>query len=863
MSFQNEKLQEFLKYFEKQIIQGRKILKTGNHRWADKLLTNLYFEIKKTDWINPQKKDQLYTAINNSWDKYLQSLVQQNKEDLTFDVIKYYDSYNRYFGFLAKQGNYYELIRHGKDLIKSYINHPGISITGLIKFINSLSDLIKDEGNYHELLEYQILKIYLLKSVSLSTNYYFSMNFLWEFLSKVEPSKRSLLLYIFLENIGISFQLKENPEEFIREIRNIMKIKLSPELKNEFSLLLRIKIDENNFSRIFTDLENLLMYLNDIGESRWILSLIENFFIKVTQYNNLDDAVEFIRKYIHFLIERNRFEISFNVYEFLGEYFKEHVKDTYNFLLIEHWSDACNNFRDLKEKKYLLRSLEELQQCISTPSNSKQIFHCFHISDFIWRLKTEFFTSEKFEFWNMMFYRAFFEEKDLNLCEKIIKFLPKKIQPLLTNLQELQDNLEQVQESVVFLDQQNERLHSIFNEKQNALIKNLSIRIKDNGEIGFYGKFDDSQEFQDVIKDEYWNDVYLLKIYNNLFWNREVETDLSIIEFGRLLYLMLPRKLRQLFSKLNVEDLDYVPQIYLILDKMTIPFDLINDGDGIFSLKFSIGYSIGEPNLNKIISEAPILPLNQSKQKKYNTLVIGCLNLMLPSKWDDAIQKNVLMYPFNEGVKELNHIIQYFNESSFIDQITYLVQENITRDKFLNNVSSGNYDIIHIIGNLFYSETNPKNSFFLTNDYQIVSISDIINVLKANLNHKKSFICFNVRFLNLLGNKLHSNLIDFSEIFRNFDQNEITGMIVRNNSIFNEDTRYLLSYIYNNLTGGFNQGVSLLKGRQIYLLNKVIPNNEKAGKELKNINMQKDVSEEILIDLNSFLLFGEPWKMLE
>lgn len=862
MSFQNEKSQIFLKYFEKQIIQGRKLLKAGNHRWADKLLTNLYFEIKKADWINLQKKDQLYAIINNSWDKYLQSLVQQNKEDFTFDVIRYYDSYNRFFGFLAKQGNYYEVIRLGKDLVKSYINQPNISIPGLIKFINSLSDLIKDEGNYHELLKYQIITIYLLKSVSLSATYYFSMNFLWEFLKNVEPSKRSLLLYIFLENIGISYQLKENSEDFVREIRNIMKIKLSPELKNEFSLLSRIKIDENNFSRVFTDLESLLMYLNDIGESRWILSLIENIFIKIIQYNNLDDAVEYVRKYIHFLIERNRFEISFNIYKFLGEYFKEHIKEDYNFSLIEHWSDACKHFRGLKENKYLLRSLEELQQSISTPTELKQIFHYFHLSNFIWRLKTEFLTSEKFEFWNMIFYRAFFEEEDLNLSEMIIKFLPKKIQPLLTNLQELLNNFKQVQESIVFLDQKNERLPPIFNEKKNAKIIILSIRIKNNGEIRFYGKFDDSQEFQDVIKDEYWNDTYLTKIYNDLFWNKKVKTDLNTIDFGRLLYLMLPRKLKLLFLKLNIEDLDYVPQIYLILDNMTIPFDLINDGGGIFSLKFSIGYSIGEPNLKRIISEKEILSLSQPKQKKYNALVIGCLNLMLPSKWDDIAQKNVLMYPFNAGVKELNHIVQYFNESSFIEQITYLVKENITYDKFLNNITSGNYDIIHIIGNLFFSETNPKNSFFITSDYQIVSISDINNALKANLNHKKSFICFNVRFLNLLGNNLQSNLIVISEIFRNFDQNEITGMIVRNNSIFNEDTRYLLSYIYNNLTGGFNQGVSLLKGRQIYLLNKVKPKSEQE-EELKSINMQQDISEETLIALNSFLLFGKPWKMLE
>lgn len=205
MLSQNEKSQEFFKNFEKQIIQGRKLLKLGNHKWADKLFTKLYLDIQKADWINLQKKDQLNEILNNSWDKYIQYLVAQTEEGTIFDVIKYYDSYNRYFGFLAKQGKYYELLHHGKNLIKSYIYQPDISINGLTKLVNSLSNIMKDEGNYYELLKYQILSIYLQKSFSPSTLYYFSMNYLWEFLKKIEPSKRPLLLYIFLENIGISY----------------------------------------------------------------------------------------------------------------------------------------------------------------------------------------------------------------------------------------------------------------------------------------------------------------------------------------------------------------------------------------------------------------------------------------------------------------------------------------------------------------------------------------------------------------------------------------------------------------------------------------------------------------------------------
>jgi len=289
-----------------------------------------------------------------------------------------------------------------------------------------------------------------------------------------------------------------------------------------------------------------------------------------------------------------------------------------------------------------------------------------------------------------------------------------------------------------------------------------------------------------------------------------------------------------------------------------IPFDLIHDGSWFFSLKYSIGYSLGIPTLKGISSETSVLPLDQSKQKKYNALVIGCLNLMLPSKWDDTTQKNVLMYPFNEGVEELNLCIHYFNDSDYIDQMAFFVQEMVTRENFLNNINSGNYDIIHIIGNLFYSENNPKNSYFITNDYHIVSISDIINAVKTNLNHKKPFFFFNVRFFDQLGNQLQSILKIISEIIQNFNQNEITGIFVRILSDFNDNTRQLILNIYNNLTNGFSQGISLLKARQKILLNKVVLNANQ-----KEIDIQQEMNVESIIALNSFLLFGKPWKMLE
>lgn len=64
--------------------------------------------------------------------------------------------------------------------------------------------------------------------------------------------------------------------------------------------------------------------------------------------------------------------------------------------------------------------------------------------------------------------------------------------------------------------------------------------------------------------------------------------------------------------------------------------------------------------------------------------------------------------------------------------------------------------------------------------------------------------------------------------------------------------------MYNNLTDGFSQGISVLKARQKILLNKVTSNVDQ-----KEIDIQQDMNVESIIAFNSFLLFGKPWKMLE
>jgi len=47
----------------------------------------------------------------------------------------------------------------------------------------------------------------------------------------------------------------------------------------------------------------------------------------------------------------------------------------------------------------------------------------------------------------------------------------------------------------------------------------------------------------------------------------------------------------------EIKSLNVTPEIYFILDEMTIPFELVYDNN-FFLLKYSIGYIIGEPPIS-------------------------------------------------------------------------------------------------------------------------------------------------------------------------------------------------------------------------------------------------------------------------
>ncbi|MFX0003372.1 MAG: hypothetical protein ACFFAA_03480 [Promethearchaeota archaeon] len=851
----------FLTNFQNKIITARKLLYAANHLWASKMLDDLSFEIAKNDWLDIQKKHQLIMIISNSWWMYLNSLIKHKEGKIDIDLIRYIDAYNRFFSFLSKLDDFYLFNNFCTNLLQDFVRMENLSQIGITKFINSFSAKLHERDDFQRLFELQILQIFLRKSVVPSEYFHLSMQSIGKTIFNIEPGKRALFIYILLESVCLKYKLMEDSAEFVRLINKILINRLPGYLKNEFSSVSRISINERSFNTILVELEELIYYLNDISEYSWIIIFIRNIFFKMQEYQSYADAVTYIRKFIYFSISRNRFEIAYEIYDFLEDLFMYKTDLSYDNTLIELWVEACKKFVDMKEKKYLLQSLEKLNNHLKLPQTKSQIFHYFYTSNILWQFKSMFFSLEQRDFWRMIFYRALFEEQNFDIARKILPFLDEDLSKKLTDLNGLSTETESMKKEIyTFEDQPNQEklLHKDFS------IKQIILRINSDGMISYRIISADNEIVQGTITNEFWNDSQLIEIYNELFYESEYKKyNFNLKDFGELLYIFLPKLIRDFFKTFKIESLNITPQIYFILDNMTIPFDLIYDNN-FFLLKYSSGYKIGDVPLDGVSFDdaKSNLPITKATNNEINVLIIESINSTNPVKWNEKTKQKELIYPFPAGAEELNYIINFFNQRNEINQIATLIEGNSTRENIISNLSADLYHIIVFVGNVFYSKWSPKNSFFLTNDNQILTFNEIKHILSQKSLKTQPLLFFNSQVYDIEGKKLRNTLRTFGDIVAQFDYNKITGIVSKNYPIFNDETKQIISNFFVNFFNNNSQGVSLLRARQQSIANKM----EKLVEE----QMMKQTAElgTTHIDLrsslaiSSYLLFGKPWKKI-
>ncbi|MFX1406792.1 MAG: hypothetical protein ACFFBW_07550 [Promethearchaeota archaeon] len=861
MTVDLERKKDFLENFQKYVIQGRKLLQSANHRWADRLFTELYFEIEKNEWLGIQRKHQLIMIISNSWWMYINSLTKGINSQAEMDIIRYIDAYKRFFSFLSRLDDFYLFNNFATNLLRSFIGFENLSQKGITKFINSFCAKVSERGEYLKLIELQLLLMFLRKSVIPQEFFHFSMETLGRTLFKLEPAKRALFLYIFLENVNINYQLIDDSDEFIKIMSKILVNRIPSYLKTEFSNLGRITINQRNFNFILNDLEDLIQYLNYIGENVWIAVIIKNLFYKIERFQSFGDAVTYIRKFIDYAIARNRFEIAFEIYDFLEDIFLSKTDLGYDNILIELWVEACKKFVEMKEKKYLLQSLEKLNTHLKTPQTNAQIFHYFYTCNLLWKFKSMFFSLEQRDFWRMMFYRALFEEKDYDLARKICPYLDKNIGSQIVDPSILFRESQELQKEIYsFKNEEN------FSELETMafIIKQIIFRINSDGLISFRMISQDNAMLEGKISDEFWNDAQINEIYYDLFNLNEVKKfDFTLKEFGKLLYIFLPKKIRYFFKHFEIKALDFVPEIYFILDQMAVPFEMIYDNN-FFLLKYSIGYIIGEPPLGGVTFgyEDSLEEQAAVKKNKFNVLIIECTNSKNPLKWNEESKSKEIVFPFTAGINELNYIIEFFNNREEIDQFTILSGDYSTKENILSKILESNNHIIHFVGNIFYSKWNPQDSFMITNDNEILTFRSINKAIEQNQYINETLLFFNSQVFDVKGEKLQNVLRPFGEIAQNFNYNKITGIISRNYPIFDDETKEISANFYIHLFKNYSQGIALLKARQECMAKKMTKLVEEKFQTLSEEEGIINIDLESSLAISSYILFGKPWKTI-
>ncbi len=844
---------QFLSTFQNKIAQARKLLLSANHLWADKVFQDLYLEIEKKDWLDVQKKRQLITVISNSWWMYLNSLIQR-KEDgsVKIDLVRYIDAYKRFFSFLSKLEDFYYFNSFSTLLLKTFINLENLSESGISKFINAICVKVKEKGDNLKIIELQLLLVFLRKNVVPTDFYHYSMQLFGKILLKIDPEKRPLFLYVFLENINLNYQLLDVSQDFVQEIVKLLSNRLPNYLKVEFAQLARISINERNYPAIQSELEDLIYYLNNVGEHAWIIPIIRNLYAKIKEYQSFGDAISYIRKFVDFALSRNRFQIAFEIYDFFEDLLVEQTDLGYDNVLIELWVEACKRFVDMKENKYLLQSLEKLNTHLKLPQNiNAQLYHYFYTCNYVWQFKSMFFSLESRDFWRMMFYRALFEEMDFDLAGKILPYLEKNLSAQLIDLQTLYKETELLKNQIYSLDGASET-----KLPPNFLIKQLILRIDAKGTISYRMISLENAILDGTVANEYWNDAQILDLYKEIFSeNPEKSYKFSLLDFGKLMFIFLPRQVRAIFKQFKIASLNIIPQIYFILDKMTIPFELIYDSN-FFLLKYSIAYNIGDPPLGGVAFDQTTQEelLVKHTKKTFNVLIIDAISSSNPIKWNEESKTKEPIFPFEAGMNEFSFIMNFFNNREEINQINVLSGANNTKENVLLNLSQGPYHIIHFVGNLFYSKLSPKNSFFSTYDNNIVTFNEIRTALYQNNSKIQPFLLFNAQIYNMKGKKKRNTLKPFGEIIAQFDFDRITGIIARNYPLFDEATKQLIANVYINLFNQRSQGVALLKARQEFMAKHMIESGESQPKPNKE--------ERKAIVTSSLFLCGKPWKKL-
>ncbi len=830
----SKKTQSFTEFVKNQLVIGQKLLRQGSHGWAETTFESILLTLERQKDMSAKNKEYVRSLVVQAWQARIQDLGRDQSPDKWIFLV---DAYHHILFLLFQNNSFKEIAKLCQSLVLSLISQEEISRETLASILDPVSEFLLKGGFRREALEVQLAMMLIRGSAKSSETLQNLLQYLAGIVLKLGVNFRPIFFYVLFDNATDFFKLdasrdarNELVELLIDTCRNAVSLDIRDAMAQTSKFVTRFQIQD-----VKDDFVKLVQKLEILNEFDWAFGIIRNYSRLLIENGLVEEALTLSQEFSEFSIRRGFYQFGFQGYGLIGKALADQGKKNE---LVSLWYGAARMFARSQQADLLNESIKKIDEYLDPPQafgNSQPYFETYNE---IWNLKSRLGQTTEVDFWKMAFYRALFEERDLEVAKFAWKSLPDAYKSKCHPTGQIEDAIANLPRAPV-----GKISHT-----------RLVIRLVDQQDVDIYCTSPKSEEYLEIHSPEPWNSAELEEIFSQLITRQR---DLELMMFGRLIYLNLPAEVRRTIRSFKAESVQAQPHLLFIMDKFSLPVGLIHDGTSFLNLKFAVSSLIGPTSLRGM-SE---MTQDNPAAEKLRLLFVANLNVKDPRIWDEKTHKEEPLYCLSETEGEVNDLIQFTQKYSSVESISYLIGTQATKDKILATIRELQPHILHYAGILFYVEENPGESYLLAPDGKVISLEEIFQVFEEF--PVRPLLVLNVKLVNKKGEFIFNAGYEAGQLGSLQSKYFLTGVLTRFAPIFNADSLALFKGFYDCLLSRKvpEIGTALLKGGQQLVADKALQQATTMSKTLddkdsKVIHFGGDLT------AASFLLFGLPWRKL-
>ncbi len=813
---------------------GQKLLRQGSHGWAEIAFEEILLSLERQKDLSAKNKDYVRSLVIQAWQARIQDLGRDQSPDKWIFLV---DAYHHVLFLLFQNNSFKEIAKICQSLVLSLISQKEISRETLASILDPVSEFLLKGGFRREALEIQLAMMLIRGAAKSSDTLQKLLQYLASIVLKLGLNFRPIFFYALFDNATDFFNLQadrsarnELVSSLIETCRNAVSLDIRDAMGQTSKFIHRFQIQEvkDNFVKLIQKLEIL-------NEFDWAFGIIRNFARLLIENGLTEEALNLSQEFSEFSIRRGFYQFGFQGYSLIGNALATQGKKTE---LVSLWYGAARMFARSQQADLLNESIKKIDEYLDPPPTFANSVSYFSTYNEIWNLKSRLGQTTEADFWKMIFFRALFEERDLDIAKFAWKCLPDAFKSKCHPTGQIEEAVANVPKTPV-----GKITHT-----------RLVIRLVEQQEVDIYCTSPKSDEYLEIHSPEPWNSMELEEIFSQIIAHQR---EMELLMFGRLIYLNLPAEVRRTIRSFKAESVQVQPHLLFIMDRFSLPVGLIHDGTSFLNLKFALSSMIGPTSLRGM-SE---MTQDNPAADKLRLLFIANLNALDPRIWDEKTQKEEPLYCLSETEGEVNDIIQFAQKYPNVESVSYLIGTQATKEKILATIRELQPHVLHYAGILFYVEENPGESYLLAPEGKIISLEEIFQVFEEF--PVRPLLVLNVKLVNKKGEFILNAGYEAGQLGSLQSKYFLTGVLTRFAPIFNADSLSLFKGFYDCLLSRKvpEIGVALLKGGQQLVADKALQqattmSKTLEDKESKVIHFGGDLT------TASFLLFGLPWRKL-